>query len=360
MASSSALPPTILNEITELFLDANLARFLSAAGLVMLIYDHILTLPEEITLVWKAPTSYSKCLFLLNRYFVPCTLLVVAFEMSAFQPITLSDDTCRTLIVMSTMIGIVSVAIGNILVLTRVVLLWDNNPMVKKVLTIGFLLSFFTTAGAMAATLTRLSPGFEYSTLVKMCVPTTVSPLLIVVWSSPLVFELLVLGATCWNAIDRPTNGALPLTKALQRDGIQFFLALTTLRAANLGLAATMDPKLTMLLVFFVWSMTTLVLNRSLLSSSRASALDKLRVSISTTPRAASPFGIGLNQLEDWEDYEMMQPEVAQKDIAPSNKLSLPMSHGRMGSNVSDSRWNSSPVPSHHTRNESKSTWFEG
>jgi hypothetical protein len=43
-------------------------------------------------------------------------------------------------------------------------------------------------------------------------------------WAAPLVFELLVLGATCWNAIDRPRSGDMPLRHVLHRDGITFFL----------------------------------------------------------------------------------------------------------------------------------------
>jgi hypothetical protein len=45
----------------------------------MLLYDHMLTLPEEIALVWKAPPSFAKYGFLLNRYAVPSMLIAVAY-----------------------------------------------------------------------------------------------------------------------------------------------------------------------------------------------------------------------------------------------------------------------------------------
>ncbi|KAG2358394.1 hypothetical protein BDR07DRAFT_1379442 [Suillus spraguei] len=38
------------------------------AGNSILIYDHIVTLPEEITLIWRRPKALSAILFLLNRY----------------------------------------------------------------------------------------------------------------------------------------------------------------------------------------------------------------------------------------------------------------------------------------------------
>jgi hypothetical protein len=51
------------------------------AGLVVLLYDHLLTLPKEVELIWKAPASAPKYAFLLNRYIVPSILLAVAYGM---------------------------------------------------------------------------------------------------------------------------------------------------------------------------------------------------------------------------------------------------------------------------------------
>ena len=45
----------------------------------MLLYDHLLTLPKEVSLIWKAPASIPKYAFLSNRYMVPIVLLAVAY-----------------------------------------------------------------------------------------------------------------------------------------------------------------------------------------------------------------------------------------------------------------------------------------
>ena len=42
----------------------------SAAGLVILLHDHLLTLSDEINLIWRAPRSFAKYAFLGNRYLV--------------------------------------------------------------------------------------------------------------------------------------------------------------------------------------------------------------------------------------------------------------------------------------------------
>jgi hypothetical protein len=38
-----------------------------------------------------------------------------------------------------------------------------------------------------------------------------------------MVFEITVLGSTCWNAIDRPRNSSQPLARTLRHDGILLF-----------------------------------------------------------------------------------------------------------------------------------------
>ena len=49
----------------------------TAAGVVVLLYDHIITLPDEYRFVWKANPSFAKYAFLLNRYVVPSVMLLV-------------------------------------------------------------------------------------------------------------------------------------------------------------------------------------------------------------------------------------------------------------------------------------------
>ena len=64
----------------------SLLKFCLAAGLVVLLYDHILTFNEEVRLVWRAPHSFPKYAFLFNRYLVLSCLLPVAHgERHAFS-----------------------------------------------------------------------------------------------------------------------------------------------------------------------------------------------------------------------------------------------------------------------------------
>src|SRR3984885_9278048 len=92
------LSPEELKYVSTLLAESQASRYLSgllalffvtlsgidlscspAVGLVALLYDHLLTLPEEVSLIWKAPPSYAKYGFLLNRYMVPGELISIAF-----------------------------------------------------------------------------------------------------------------------------------------------------------------------------------------------------------------------------------------------------------------------------------------
>ncbi|KIM33086.1 hypothetical protein M408DRAFT_62367 [Serendipita vermifera MAFF 305830] len=58
------------------------SKYLSYATFALLIYDHLLTLPEEVKLVWLGRPSFVKALFLFNRYFVP---LFIAIDLATLS-----------------------------------------------------------------------------------------------------------------------------------------------------------------------------------------------------------------------------------------------------------------------------------
>ncbi|OSD01353.1 hypothetical protein PYCCODRAFT_1445825 [Trametes coccinea BRFM310] len=241
-------------------------RYMSAVGLMVLLYDHCLTFGDEVRYIWTAPATYAKYTFLLNRYTVLCTLVAVAYEMCGFVNTAFTD----LFIFTCSMLAIVSVGIANMLILQRVVILWEHRPIILQIMTVGFLLSFSLQVGSMVLTLLHVLPSIQWSGPAGMCIATKSSHILIAVWASPLVFEVFVLASTGLNALDRPRTLELPIIKALHSDGLGFFLAITCFRVLNLILAALSRPSLTFLGVFFIWAMTTTILNRLLLHLRRA------------------------------------------------------------------------------------------
>jgi len=109
-----------------------------------------------------------------------------------------------------------------------------------------------------------------YDENIDICALTKKVPELIGAWASPIIFEVFVLVAVCWNAIDRPRSVETNLTRSLHRDGLTFFVSLTVFRTFNVVMFSVARPTLLYVGCFFVWSMNTLVLNRSLLNIQKA------------------------------------------------------------------------------------------
>ncbi|KAJ8480737.1 hypothetical protein ONZ51_g6455 [Trametes cubensis] len=267
----------LLSFPSSAFHDLAATRYLSAVGLIVLFYDHCLTFADEVEYIWTAPATYAKYTFLLNRYAVLGTLLAVAYEMCGFVDSTFTN--LGYFIFSCSMLAIVSIGIANLLILQRVVILWEHRPIILKVMTVGFLLSFTLQVVTMVLTLVHVLPNhfcpsreasIQWSDPLGMCIATQSSHILVAVWASPLVFEVFVLTSTALNALDRPRTVELPIIKALHSDGLGSFLAITCFRVLNLTLAALSRPSLTFLGVFFIWAMTTTVLNRLLLHLRRA------------------------------------------------------------------------------------------
>ncbi|KAG1763305.1 hypothetical protein EDD22DRAFT_887559 [Suillus occidentalis] len=81
-----------MSDITDLDVQQMLfCMYTILAGSSILIYDHMLTLPEEITFIWRRPKALPAMLFLLNRYFA--LFANISSLVVYFQPV-ISDESC--------------------------------------------------------------------------------------------------------------------------------------------------------------------------------------------------------------------------------------------------------------------------
>jgi hypothetical protein len=83
--------------------------------------------------------------------------------------------------------------------------------------------------------------------LLNMCIIGQTHVLIMLAWTTPIFFELMVLGVTWWNAIDRPRQLDQGLAVTLRRDGMHFFIVMTVLRVIQFALMITWNPKLALL-----------------------------------------------------------------------------------------------------------------
>ncbi|KZV72087.1 hypothetical protein PENSPDRAFT_650014 [Peniophora sp. CONT] len=262
---SSATLQVIYDQLVSGLNVANVSRYLTAAGLVILLHDHLLTLSEEVNLIWRAPRSFAKFAFLGNRYLVLAALIDINIGSSGLTSLAFTNQVCQGILFFSSFASVVSIGIANLLILVRVLLLWDKERHILITLAIAWFLSYCATIGLMTATVVILAPGIEYNAVARLCTVTTASPTLIAVWGCPMLFEITVCLATLYNGFARPRASDIPLAGVLHRDGALFFFCVTCLRVVNLAFAATLNPQLIALPVFLTWALITVCVNRLLL-----------------------------------------------------------------------------------------------
>ncbi|KAJ7268681.1 hypothetical protein B0H12DRAFT_1096135 [Mycena haematopus] len=78
--------PYIDEDLTQAFLYIMITRYVTAAALVILIYDHLLSLGSEVKLIWPVKFSAPKVLFLFIRYMVPIVLIIYTVQLSHLAP----------------------------------------------------------------------------------------------------------------------------------------------------------------------------------------------------------------------------------------------------------------------------------
>jgi len=315
MSESPAVPPSVVHEIVHGLHLAVIERYLSAAGLVAMFYDHALTFSDEVRLIWTAPPSFAKWMFLANRYLTVVCLVAVANEMLGLNSRPYTDETCQKLISIVWVYGVFSTLTNTLLAYFRVVVLWDKSPRVGLVLTVAMMFSALVTFTCTIISIFLLASYVKYNALARMCFLTKTDPSFIGVWTAPLFFEILMLFLVSYNALSRPRGPEKPLVRVLYRDGFLFFFAVTLLRGSSLVFSIISVPGLIAFPVFFSWPMAMLATNRMLIHvrSSEdeydtyrdADEEDLLREAVvSTTIRASADF-IPLSSIDPFSGIEL-------------------------------------------------------
>ncbi|KAJ7832001.1 hypothetical protein B0H13DRAFT_2430149 [Mycena leptocephala] len=280
-------------------------RYVSAAGYVVLLYDHLLTLDLEVEYIWSAPNTSAKILFLIMRYMVPLFLTGETITRNGLSVIPMSDvpqspDEAAMLISFlgaksgthsryrilvsflavvnvdapsQTYAGWFSINISNFLVLLRI---WATLPRGHRL--IAWSLAFFITVqlanfGVTSWTVSNMIPVFFYDPAAGFCSFSS-KPNVAGLFLPGLIFEVVVFVTVCWNVLDRPralgTDPESYITCVFFRDGMIYFVVLTVLRVANVVLSFVAPVSLIFVAVYFIWAATTITTSRLIINLRQA------------------------------------------------------------------------------------------
>ncbi|KAI0261360.1 hypothetical protein BC834DRAFT_476354 [Gloeopeniophorella convolvens] len=130
-------------------------RYLSAVFTVTLHWNHIFTIHDEVTYIWKRPFTEIKLLFIVCRYSAAASFIMIFFGLSSFSPFFLRDrrmnsrdllpgfkylSRCRNLVAVYSFLQLCICMIADYVLMIRLYSLWDYRKHVIYVLRGAFVL----------------------------------------------------------------------------------------------------------------------------------------------------------------------------------------------------------------------------
>ncbi|KAF9000227.1 hypothetical protein BDQ17DRAFT_683281 [Cyathus striatus] len=132
--------------LVEFMHDLAVTRYVAVAGCVLLFYDWLITLDDEITYIWPSRWSSTKAIFLLNRYVNLGLQLAVEVHLIGLTPVK-SHSTCVSYIVGYGITVFISLASIHVLVLLRTWIVWQRRRAVTVLLGVIYTLYALVCVG---------------------------------------------------------------------------------------------------------------------------------------------------------------------------------------------------------------------
>jgi len=192
-------------------------------------------------------------------------MLVNAHEACGFSGVTYHVDQCRILLVVTSSCAVLSAITTNALVLRRVLHLWPDSKTMKI-----FLTSMHIAGAGVSLSLLVLTCKSAWRTVqwlpyyMNMCVVSP-SPIFAAFVGAPLFFELSMVVSVVYKTLATPRSTSLPFVRALQNNGLLFFLSIIVLRLIIVIISGTGRNTLAVLWIYFTWVSTTTFFSRSIL-----------------------------------------------------------------------------------------------
>ncbi|KAF8482231.1 hypothetical protein JB92DRAFT_3036746 [Gautieria morchelliformis] len=230
----------------------NLAVYCTVASFCVLLYDFLLTLGEEIDLIWATRWNLGKVLFFATRY---SPLLDAAMQLYYhIAPSSTSPFLCQLLYQISGSLIVWGMAIAELVLVYRTWALWGRDS--------KFFCGVFVMLSASAIPIVY----FSYKTFTHVKFRPTPYPHLQTCWMMDdphsklyvdyivvVILETVILGLTIykvWQILQTMRNHASSLVVTLYRDGVVYYIYLITVSLANiLALAKLPPPQPTLILM---------------------------------------------------------------------------------------------------------------
>lgn len=258
--------------VSDVAYDMALVRWLNAVAVALLFYDSLITLPDEVDLIWPKQWSVIKALTYLNRIITFCIIPLNGLHFMAIG-IGTSDSFCRFLIITTGYAALVSFAMCNWILLARTKALLGEKRWINTILIIYYVLSYSATAALVTITEIKLYKKMFYSPNLQVCAVAIHPPTMGFIWIAPMIFEttiFLITSMKLYQKAKQTYSIGSELLSVLYRDGVVYYVVIILLRLYNLASWLILPPSFSFTGIFVLWSVLCIAVIRLQLNLIRA------------------------------------------------------------------------------------------
>ncbi|PVG04934.1 hypothetical protein CPB86DRAFT_692599 [Serendipita vermifera] len=241
------------------------SRYTICATTTLFVYDIVLTIVDEVELVWRRNLwTFPTLLYIGNRYVALASILLMCYEMLPLRPPLCKQG-----------FGIVGFSVGVAswtgIMSLRVTALWRDNKFVVRLVWIvwGIVVAIMTT-GALVVYASLLST-LQYNPITGSCTGIVTTHIQLALPVVHTIFVIFLTVLTVLRAYQYPTplrslKDVSTVANLLLRDGIVYFLVVLILSIASgiswLVLPVESSVNRLYLFVYLNWSIFSLIVTR--------------------------------------------------------------------------------------------------
>jgi len=213
--------------------DNRIVTYCSLASYTWFLYDHMLTLGQEIELVWPTPWNLGKVLFFATAYLPLIDGAILTYFHVVPPPI--SADTCATLYKISGWMIMWGIVIAELVLVFRTWAIWGRNSKLAVGLLLLLCVLAIPTAFFAYGGLVHIEFGPSPSQDLESCWMTkNPNKVLFIDYIMIVIFESIILGLTVYKGIPDFRNSTSNLVVTLYRDGVLYYMYLIAFSLVNI------------------------------------------------------------------------------------------------------------------------------
>ncbi|KAJ3983781.1 hypothetical protein F5890DRAFT_1520879 [Lentinula detonsa] len=227
-------------------------RYLSGVALIVMVYDHLLTLDDEFSTIWANTNReyLQKLMFVVNRYYTEAMVIYVVY----------GSCSCRRFIWVFALTSTIFTATTHFFITLRLYHSWDKRKRMAIILLIAF--TAFISAAAVLAVISavQVQSVIYFVSLLRACVIPDIPKTLPYMMGTLFGFDLFIILLALFNAFERPHKTHADVLDALHRDGARLFLVIMRLFCliiSIIGLPADCFGALNVM-----WTLTAIISSR--------------------------------------------------------------------------------------------------